>query len=197
MHQVEKTTLLAAMLAHVAGVAPGERLVIVEDTTEVLVPGAHLIRLQSRPPNLEGAGEVTLTTLVRQALRMRPDRLVVGEVRGAEVRELLSALNTGHDGGCGTIHANSSHDVVARFEALGLLAGLDAAAVRGQLASAVSVVIHVRREPGGGRVVDSVGVLERCGTEVEVRPAVDAAGRPQEGWSVLQRLCALPAGEPG
>ena len=118
------------------------------------------MRLQSRPANVEGRGEVSLTTLVRQSLRMRPDRLVVGEVRGAEVRELLTALNTGHEGGCGTLHANTSADAVARFEALGALAGLGPAAVHAQLVSAVRVVLHVRRS-AGGRFVDTVGILAR------------------------------------
>ncbi len=116
-----KTTLLAALL----GCAdPGDRLLLVEDVRELAVDHPHVVRLEARPANVEGAGEITLTTLVRQSLRMRPDRIVVGEVRGAEVRELLAALNTGHEGGCGTIHANAPADVMARLEALGALAGL-------------------------------------------------------------------------
>jgi pilus assembly protein CpaF len=120
-----KTTLLAALLGLVH---PGDRLLVVEDVRELHVDHPHVVRLEARPPNVEGAGEVTLTTLVRQSLRMRPDRIVVGEVRGAEVRELLAALNTGHEGGCGTVHANAPEDVIARFEALGALAGLGPAA---------------------------------------------------------------------
>ena len=108
-----KTTLLGALLAEAGA---DERLVVVEDVRELRVDHGHVIRLEARPANVEGAGEVTLTTLVRQALRMRPDRLIVGEVRGAEVRELLAALNTGHEGGCGTLRANAAADVVARFE---------------------------------------------------------------------------------
>ena len=104
---------------------------MVEDCAELPFDHPHVVRLEARPPNVEGAGAVTLTDLVRQALRMRPDRLVVGEVRGAEVRELLAALNTGHEGGCGTMHANAAADVPARLEALGALAGLDRPAVRG------------------------------------------------------------------
>src|SRR5690349_20939220 len=115
-----KTTLLGAMLG---AAPPGERIVVVEDVRELRVDQPQVVRLEARPPNVEGAGEVTLRTLVRQALRMRPDRLVLGEARGAEVRELLAALNTGHEGGCGTVHANSAVDVVTRFEALGALAG--------------------------------------------------------------------------
>ena len=105
-------------------VEPAERLVLVEDSAELRPDHPHVVALEARPPNIEGAGEVTLRDLVRQALRMRPDRLVVGEVRGAEVVDLLAALNTGHEGGCGTMHANSAGDVPARVEALALAAGL-------------------------------------------------------------------------
>ena len=115
-----KTTLLAALLARVG---PGERLVVVEDASELRPDHPHVVALEGRPANLEGAGAVEVRTLVRQALRMRPDRLVVGEVRGAEIVDLLAALNTGHEGGCGTLHANSAIDVPARVEALALAAG--------------------------------------------------------------------------
>ncbi|HEX3005354.1 MAG TPA: TadA family conjugal transfer-associated ATPase, partial [Angustibacter sp.] len=118
---VGKTTVLGALLAQVPR---DERIVVVEDCAEVRIDHPHVVRLESRAPNVEGRGRVDLTELVRQALRMRPDRLVVGEVRGAEVRELLAALNTGHEGGCGTLHANDATEVPARIEALGALAGL-------------------------------------------------------------------------
>lgn len=154
-----KTTLLAAMLAEVP---VHERLVVVEDVGEIVVEHPHVVRLQARAANTEGAGAVTMVDLVRQALRMRPDRLVVGEVRGAEVRDLLLALNTGHEGGCGTLHANSPADVPARFEALGALAGLGRDAVQTQLRSAIDVVVHVRRDRGR-RVVDSIGPLTGAG----------------------------------
>lgn len=154
---VGKSTLLAALLGEVD---PAHRIVIVEEVRELAVSHPHVVRLQARPMNVEQQGAVDLDVLVRQSLRMRPDRLVVGEVRGAEVRELLSALNTGHEGGCGTIHANGSADVVARFEALGALAGLPAYVTRAQLLSAVRVVVHLRRR-GAVRFVDSVGVLVR------------------------------------
>lgn len=150
-----KTTLLAALLAEVP---PQERIVVVEDVGEVQVEHPHVVLLQARSANTEGAGEVTMVDLVRQALRMRPDRLVVGEVRGAEVRDLLLALNTGHEGGCGTLHANRAEDVLSRLEALGALAGMSREAVRAQVASALEVVIHLRRV-GGRRVVDSIGTL--------------------------------------
>jgi pilus assembly protein CpaF len=152
-----KTTLLGALLGEVD---VRERLVIVEDVRELAILHPHVVRLQSRPANVEGRGEIGLTTLVRQSLRMRPDRLVVGEVRGAEVREMLAALNTGHEGGCGTLHANTAADVVARFEALGALAGLGPTAVHAQLLSAVQVVVHLRRS-SGRRFVDTVAVLVR------------------------------------
>lgn len=155
-----KTTLLAGLLAEVPAV---ERIVVVEDVGEIQVGHPHVIRLQARSANTEGAGEVTMVDLVRQALRMRPDRLVVGEVRGAEVRELLLALNTGHEGGCGTLHANRADDVPSRLEALGALAGMSREAVRAQVASAIEVVVHLRRV-GGRRVIDSIGPLPRAGS---------------------------------
>ncbi|WP_353510677.1 ATPase, T2SS/T4P/T4SS family, partial [Intrasporangium sp.] len=131
--------------------------------------------LEARPPNVEGAGEVTLTTLVRQSLRMRPDRIVVGEVRGAEVRELLAALNTGHEGGCGTVHANAPEDVVARFEALGALAGLGPAAVRAQVAAAIDVVVHVTRR-GPTRQVQTISAVFRRGGDPVIETALTRAG---------------------
>ncbi|MCE1179689.1 MAG: TadA family conjugal transfer-associated ATPase [Micrococcales bacterium] len=186
-----KTTLLAAML----GLVPAdERVLVVEDVRELAVGHPHVVRLQARHPNVEGLGEVTMVQLVRQALRMRPDRVVVGEVRGAEVRELLAALNTGHEGGCGTLHANSPLDVPARFEALGALAGMAREAVHAQLASAVDVVLHVTRRPGG-RVLESVSVLTRRDVLVraEVAAEADSTGRlvPAAAWSALAGRLAL------
>ena len=114
-------------------VDPEERLVLVEDASELRPEHAHVVALEARPANIEGAGEVTLRTLVRQALRMRPDRLVVGEVRGAEVVDMLAAMNTGHEGGCATVHANSAADVPSRIEGLALAAGLTREAAHSQL----------------------------------------------------------------
>jgi pilus assembly protein CpaF len=180
-----KTTLLGGLLAEVPA---HERVVLVEDVRELAVDHPHVVRLQGRAANVEGRGEVTLVDLVRQALRMRPDRLVVGEVRGAEVRELLAALNTGHEGGCGTVHANSPEDVVARFEALGALAGLSRAAVHAQFASAVQAVVHVRRAPSG-RTVESVSVLDRRDGVLSVAPALRCArGERGPGWPSLAAL---------
>ncbi|OBF42542.1 conjugal transfer protein [Mycolicibacterium peregrinum] len=136
-----KTTLLAAAL----GTVPAhERIVCVEDAAELAPQHPHLVRLVARGANVEGVGEVTVRDLVRQALRMRPDRIVVGEVRGAEVVDLLAALNTGHDGGAGTVHANNPAEVPARLEALGALGGLDRAALVSQLAAAVLSVGRLR-----------------------------------------------------
>ncbi len=153
-----KTTILAALL----GLVPEhERIVIVEDSTELRPRHPHVASLQSRTANVEGAGTVTLRDLVRQALRMRPDRMVVGEVRGAEVVDLLTAMNTGHEGGCGTVHANSAADVPARLEALGLMAGLDRMAVHALIGAGIDAVVHLDRTRSGHRVVAGIHVLER------------------------------------
>ncbi|MFE4827988.1 TadA family conjugal transfer-associated ATPase [Streptomyces sp. NPDC056672] len=153
-----KTTLLSSLLGLVG---PRERIVLAEDSAELRPDHPHVVRLEGRPANQEGAGLVELRDLVRQALRMRPDRLVVGEVRGHEVTELLAALNTGHEGGCGTVHANTAADVPARLEALGTAAGLDRAALHSQLAAALSAVIHLVRGRDGRRRIAEVHVLER------------------------------------
>ena len=155
-----KTTLLSTLLGLVA---PAERLVLVEDSAELAPTHPHVVTLEARPANIEGVGEITVRDLVRQALRMRPDRLVVGEVRGAEVTELLAALNTGHEGGCGTIHANSAADVPARVEALALAAGLPRAAAHSQFASAVDAVVHLVRDASGHRRLREVAVPVRDG----------------------------------
>lgn len=189
-----KTTLLSALLG-LAG--PDERLVLAEDSAELRPDHPHVVRLETRPANQEGAGLVTLEDLVRQALRMRPDRLVVGEVRGGEVVHLLAALNTGH-GGCGTVHANAAADVPARMEALGTAAGLDRAALHSQLAAALSVVLHLVRDRSGRRRIDEVRVLDRDAAGlVRTVPALrwDAeAFVAERGWERLREL--LRAGEP-
>ena len=176
-----KTTLLAALL----GLVPAhERIVLVEDVGELRLAHVHVVRLEARHANVEGSGAVTLEDLVRQALRMRPDRIVVGECRGPEVRELLAALNTGHSGGCGTLHANAPAEVPARLEALGSLAGLDPQAVHAQAAAAFDAVLHVRRGLGGRRVTEigSVSVGE---------PGRLAVGQPAR--DLERRLTVLPA----
>jgi pilus assembly protein CpaF len=185
-----KTTLLAAMLAEVP---LSERIVVVEDVRELAVAHPHVVRLQGRGANVEGQGAVGLVDLVRQALRMRPDRLVVGEVRGAEVREMLAALNTGHEGGCGTLHANTPGDVPRRFDALGALAGMPRDAVQTQLASAVEAVVHLERGAHGRRVA-SLSVLGWTGAETTCDVAWDVGrSAPGPGWEQLSRLCgAVP-----
>lgn len=163
-----KTTLLAALLG---AVAPAERIVCVEDAAELAPRHPHVVKLVARCANVEGVGEVTVRDLVRQALRMRPDRIVVGEVRGAEVVDLLTALNTGHDGGAGTVHANNPAEVPARFEALAALGGLDRAALHSQLGAAIQVVLHVSRDRAGRRRLSEIGVVRRGDDgRVEVLP---------------------------
>lgn len=166
-----KTTLLSSLLSLAD---PSERLLLVEDSAELKPSHPHVVRLEARPPNLEGAGGVSLNDLVRQALRMRPDRLVVGEVRGPEVVVLLQALNTGHEGGCGTLHANTAADVPARLEALACAAGLTREAVHSQLTAALDVVVHLVRDPGGGRRRVAEICRLRRGPDglVDVAPAV-------------------------
>ena len=180
-----KTTALGAML----GLVPdSERLLCVEDSPELRPAHPHVVRLGVRHGNVEGAGAVAMGELVRQALRMRPDRIVVGEVRGAEVVDLLAALNTGHDGSAGIVHANSPAEVPARLEALGALGGLDRAALSAQVAASLRVVVGMRRDDDGRRRVDSVGVVRRCGDGVEVVPAWSwrsGAGVARDGLGAL------------
>ncbi|MGH3342155.1 MAG: TadA family conjugal transfer-associated ATPase [Carbonactinosporaceae bacterium] len=159
-----KTTILSTLLGLVD---PRERVILVEDAGELRPDHSHIVRLETRPPNLERAGEITLRDLVRQSLRMRPDRIVVGEVRGAEVADLLAALNTGHEGGCGTLHANTAADVPARLEALGLAAGLTRPALHSQLAAGVDVIIHLGRVRDGRRRLVELCVLERGGRDLD------------------------------
>lgn len=144
-----KTTLLAALLG---ASSHAERLITIEDTAELRIDHPHVVGLEARQPNLEGAGGIDLARLVREALRMRPDRLIVGECRGAEVRDLMGALNTGHDGGAGTLHANGLDSVAARLEALGSLAGLSPEALARQAVSAFGVVVHLSRRAEGRRI---------------------------------------------
>lgn len=180
-----KTTMLSALLT---AVDPTERIVTVEDVAELRPRHPHVVRLVARPANIEGAGGVSLRDLVRQALRMRPDRLIVGEVRGAEVCDLLAALNTGHDGGAGTVHANSARERPARLEALAALGGLSRAALHSQLAAAVQLVLHMRRQTDGRRMLDTIGVLTRHDGELVVQPVWSRADGWREG---RDRLAAL------
>ncbi|MFS3127328.1 TadA family conjugal transfer-associated ATPase [Nocardioides sp. Bht2] len=155
---VGKTALLSALLARVAA---QERIVVVEDSGELAPRHPHVVALEARTTNVEGGGEISLRQLVRQALRMRPDRLVIGEVRGVEVVDLLAALNTGHQGGCGTVHANSAAAVPTRLEALAMPAGISRAALHSQVSSALDVVIHLGRTRTGERRLQEIAVLRR------------------------------------
>jgi pilus assembly protein CpaF len=150
-----KTTLLGALAAHIP---PEERVITIEDAAELRLQRAHVVALETRPANLEGHGRVTVRDLVRNALRMRPDRIVVGEVRGGEALDMLTAMNTGHAGSMSTAHANSPRDLVARLEAMAAMgdAALPVDAVRRQIASALDLVVHVARMPGGARRVTAV-----------------------------------------
>lgn len=151
-----KTTLLSALLGEVS---ERERILIIEDTAELAPFHPHTVSLVARRANAEGSGEITMSQLLRQALRMRPDRIVVGEIRGGEVVDLLAALNTGHDGGAGTLHANSLREVPARMEALAALGGLDRVGLHSQVAAAVRVVLTMERIEGVRRLAQ-IGVLE-------------------------------------
>ncbi|MFT3898889.1 MAG: TadA family conjugal transfer-associated ATPase [Gordonia sp. (in: high G+C Gram-positive bacteria)] len=169
-----KTTLLNSLLGLVDA---AERIICVEDAPELRPQHPHIVRLVARAANAEGAGEVPLRTLVRQALRMRPDRIVVGEVRGAEVVDLLAALNTGHDGGAGTVHANSVREVPARLEALAALGGLSRPALHSQLAAAVQVLFVVARRGGGARRLVQIGLVQRGASGlVEIEPVWAESG---------------------
>jgi pilus assembly protein CpaF len=153
-----KTTLLNVLAGEVL---PRERIVTIEETAELSLGQPHVVRLEARPPNAEGAGGVPVRALVRAALRLRPDRLVIGEVRGEEAFDLLQALNTGHCGSLCTIHANGPADALARLESLVLLAGvgLPVDAVRAQIRSSIDAVVHVARRPDGDRIFESIAEL--------------------------------------
>ena len=178
-----KTTLLNALASEIP---THERIVTVEDTAELRLPHPHVVRLEARPGNAEGVGEVTIRDLVRNALRMRPDRIVVGEARGGEALDLLQAMLTGHDGSLATCHANDPVAALRRLETLVLLGdvGLPLAAVREQVAAAVDLVVHIARRPDGGRAVRSVA-------EVDLRAGPDTLGT--RTLTVDGRLLSLPA----
>ena len=193
-----KTTTLNAL----SGAIPdGERIVTIEDAAELRLRQRHVVRLEARPANLEGRGEVTIRQLVRNALRMRPDRIVVGEVRGAEALDMLQALNTGHDGSLTTVHANSPEDALRRVETLALMAGvgLPHAAVREQAASALDLVVHQSRLPDGSRAVQSVTEVVRVAGGAGVRELYRRGGRlrqPLEG-RLAERVAMLRREGPG
>jgi pilus assembly protein CpaF len=182
-----KTTLLNTLSS---AIPVGERIVTIEETAELRLAQPHVVRLEARPPNAEGAGAVSVRDLVRTALRMRPDRVVVGEVRGGEALDMLQALNTGHDGSLSTVHANGPVDVLPRLETLVLMAGvgLPLRAVRSQIGAAVDAVVHVARHAGGARRVEAIAEVVDGGQVLDVRPlferrggALQPAGVPARG----------------
>lgn len=198
-----KTTLLASLLSVVA---PTERIITIEEARELVPAHPHVVSLTARRANVEGTGGVDLADLVRTALRMRPDRIVLGECRGAEVRDVLTALNTGHAGGSATIHANTARDVPARLEALAALAGMPADALVAQVVSAFDAVLHlrrgsVRRPPGGSlttasRHLEEIAVVGRAPDgHLEVTPALtwDGHSTPlrHPGWEQLAHRLGL------
>jgi pilus assembly protein CpaF len=150
-----KTTMLNALSASIPG---SERIVTIEDAAELKLSQIHVLRLEARPPNIEGEGEIRIRELVRNALRMRPDRIIVGEVRGAEALDMLQAMNTGHEGSMCTVHANSTRDALARIETMVLMAGFDlpVKAIRQQVASALDLIVHLDRLPDGARRVMAI-----------------------------------------
>jgi pilus assembly protein CpaF len=188
-----KTTLLNALSA---AIPRRERIVTIEETAELRLAQPHIVRLEARPPNAEGAGGVSVRDLVRTALRMRPDRLVVGEVRGGEALDMLQALNTGHDGSMSTIHANGAADALSRLETLVLLAdaGLPLAAVRAQAVASVDAVVFVARRPNGTRRVEAV--TEVVHTSERVRPLFRWEAGALRGVDVPRRAPRRPDAPP-
>jgi pilus assembly protein CpaF len=160
-----KTTLLNAFSA---AIPDSERIVTIEDAAELQLHQKHVLRLEARPKNIEGAGEVAIRDLVRNSLRMRPDRIIVGEVRGAEALDMLQAMNTGHDGSLSTVHANAPRDALARIETMVLMAGfeLPVRAIRHQVASALDLIIHLERLQDGSRRVTSITEVQRMESDV-------------------------------
>jgi pilus assembly protein CpaF len=179
-----KTTLLNVISAFIPG---DERIITIEDAVELQLQQEHVVRLESRPPNIEGRGEITIRDLVRNSLRMRPDRIVVGEVRGAESLDMLQAMNTGHEGSISTLHANSPRDAVSRMETLVLMAGMDLPlrAIREQISSAIDIIVQITRHKDGVRRITHI--TEVHGMEGDIITLQDAfsfdysAGYDEEG----------------
>ncbi|HUR17539.1 MAG TPA: CpaF family protein [Acidimicrobiales bacterium] len=190
-----KTTLLNALAAEIP---PGERIITVEDAAELRLPQDHVVRLEARPPNPEGAGEVRVRDLVRNALRMRPDRIVVGEVRDAAALDMLQAMNTGHEGSLSTCHANGPLDALRRLETMVLMGelGLPLAAVRDQIASALDLVVQVARRPGGSRAVTEVAeITGPCEVRL-VAGALTVTGRVSRPPRAVQDPPPMPPARP-
>jgi pilus assembly protein CpaF len=183
-----KTTLLNALAA---AIPAGERVITIEDAAELRLPGEHVVRLEARPANADGLGAVTVRSLVRNALRMRPDRIIVGEVRGGEALDMVQAMNTGHEGSLSTCHANSPADALRRVETMVLMSdvALPLDAVREQLSAAIDLVVHVVRDSDGSRRVARVAEVADSANEERVRLLT--------GDGVLRALPARPARTPG
>jgi pilus assembly protein CpaF len=175
-----KTSLLNALAAHIE---PGERVITIEDAAELRLPGEHTVRLEARPANAEGVGQATVRSLLRNALRMRPDRLIIGEVRGSEALDMIQAMNTGHDGSMSTCHANSPLDALRRIEAMALMGDVDLPieVLRDHLRAAVDLVVHVERMAGGQRKVRSI---YKCNGE-------------EDSWSVRDGERSTSSSAPG
>jgi pilus assembly protein CpaF len=185
-----KTTLLNAVSAHVPG---AERIVTVEDAAELRLQQRHVVSLESRPPNVEGEGEVRIRDLVRNALRMRPDRIIVGEVRGAEALDMLQAMNTGHDGSLTTIHANSARDALHRLEMLVLMAGIDlpVKAIREQIAGGFDLLVHIARLVDGSRRITQITEISGMEGDVVTLQDLFVARSPEFGGSDIPLLGLL------
>jgi pilus assembly protein CpaF len=186
-----KSTLLGAL----AEVIPAtERIVVIEDTAELSLDQEHVVRMETRPPNIEGRGQITARDLVINSLRMRPDRIIVGEVRGAEALDMLQALNTGHDGGMCTVHANSPRDGLSRIETMVLMAGteLPSRAVREQIVSAIHILVHVRRYDDGVRRVESIAEITGLeGLTPLMQEIYTFRRRGREGRRIIGHFTAL------
>ncbi len=185
-----KTTALNALSSFVGA---GERIVTIEDTAELRLQQPHVVRLEGRPANVEGRGAVTIRDLVRNALRMRPDRIVVGEVRGGEALDMLAAMTTGHDGSLSTVHAGSPEEALRRLETLALMAGvgLPHAAIRRQVADAVDLVVHQARMADGSRRVTTVSEVVRVAGGAATRPLYTLRdGRPRWRAAASEELAA-------
>jgi pilus assembly protein CpaF len=186
-----KSTLLGVLSSFIPD---GERLITIEDAAELRLSQPHVVSLEARPPNVEGAGEVTVRTLVRNALRMRPDRIIVGEVRGGEALDMLQAMNTGHEGSMSTAHANSPRDLLSRLETMALMADVDlpVAHVREQLAGALDLIVHMARLADGRRMVARVSAVEglRAG-RVAVEDVFAWRRTPVPGFLATSRLPAM------
>ncbi|WP_372788223.1 CpaF family protein [Paraconexibacter sp.] len=186
-----KTTTLNALSGFVG---PQERIVTIEDTAELRLQQPHVVRLEARPPSVEGTGEVTIRHLVRNALRMRPDRIVVGEVRGPEALDMLMAMASGHDGSLCTVHASSPGEALRRVEVLALMAdlGLPHVAVREQVAAAIDLVVHQERGPDGVRRVTAVCEVQRVADGMQARALVtDRDGRTSRQPAADPRIAAV------